>query len=149
MRNGCGQRAKGGKFLAITVETTMPAEKQDEKCTPARRVTAAVSGHTQPNSPPSPSRRSYRRGNGMKNARRLGAQQLRSAGIRGANSLPSQSRRPCRRRNVMKNARRLGAQSPGRTILFPTPSWFLLKSTWIAFRPSLIYPTGKSAVRRT
>ncbi|MBC8544408.1 hypothetical protein [Bianquea renquensis] len=69
-RNGCGQRAHAAKFLAATVKTTMPAEKQDEKCTPARRATAGTSGHTQPNSPPPPSRRPCRRRNVMKNARR-------------------------------------------------------------------------------
>ncbi|MFQ9801038.1 MAG: hypothetical protein ACLR23_21300 [Clostridia bacterium] len=47
-RNGCGQRAHAAKSLAATVKTTMPAEKQDEKCTPARRAATRTSGHTQP-----------------------------------------------------------------------------------------------------
>ncbi|MBC8545100.1 hypothetical protein [Bianquea renquensis] len=46
---GSGQRAHGGKFPAGSGETTMPAVK---KCTPARRRTAATSGHTEANSPP-------------------------------------------------------------------------------------------------
>ena len=33
-KNGSGQRAKGGKFTAGTVEVTEPAEKQNKKCTP-------------------------------------------------------------------------------------------------------------------
>ena len=37
-RNSRDQRAHAAKFLAATVKTTMPAEKQDEKCTPARRA---------------------------------------------------------------------------------------------------------------
>ncbi|MFQ9799765.1 MAG: hypothetical protein ACLR23_13435 [Clostridia bacterium] len=36
MKNSRGQRAKGGKFPAVTVETIAPAEKQNKKCTPAR-----------------------------------------------------------------------------------------------------------------
>ncbi|MBC8544406.1 hypothetical protein [Bianquea renquensis] len=81
-RNSRDQRAHAAKFPAITVETIMPAEKRHEKCTPARRVTAAVSGQKVANSLPSPSRRPCRRGNRMKNARRLGAQRLRTAGTR-------------------------------------------------------------------
>ena len=44
-RNGCGQRAHAAKFLAVTVKTIIPAGKWNEKCTPAWRATAAVSGH--------------------------------------------------------------------------------------------------------
>ncbi|WP_283244025.1 hypothetical protein [Bianquea renquensis] len=36
IKNGSGQRAHGGKFPAGSGETTMPAGKRDEKCTPAR-----------------------------------------------------------------------------------------------------------------
>ena len=57
-----GQRAKGGKFLPGTVETTMSAEKRDEKCTPAE------------------SRRPVRRRNGIKNARRRGEESQRAKG---------------------------------------------------------------------
>ncbi|MFQ9798438.1 MAG: hypothetical protein ACLR23_05370 [Clostridia bacterium] len=35
-KSGSGQRAHGGKFPAGSGETTMPAGKWDEKCTPAR-----------------------------------------------------------------------------------------------------------------
>ena len=115
--NASGQRAYGGKFLAITVETTMPAVKRHSKCTPARQKTAAASGHTAANSSrhrqndpiggetelkctpawrrttadsghtvanssTPPSKRSRRRRNRMKNARRRSEQRQRPAGIR-------------------------------------------------------------------
>ena len=51
-KNGSGQRAKGGKFLPGTVETTMPAEKQNKKYTPAKRATAAASVQKEVNSSP-------------------------------------------------------------------------------------------------
>ncbi|MBC8544523.1 hypothetical protein [Bianquea renquensis] len=81
-KNGCNQRAYGGKFHAATVETTMPAEIQNEKCTPAGRRTATASGHTGANSPPAQSKRPCRRGNRIKNARRHGEERQRPAGIR-------------------------------------------------------------------
>ncbi|MBC8544519.1 hypothetical protein [Bianquea renquensis] len=71
-KNGCNQRAYGGKFHAATVETTMPAGKRDEKCTPAWQRMAAASGHTEANSPPAQPKRPSWRGNRMKNARRRG-----------------------------------------------------------------------------
>ena len=76
-KNGCNQRAYGGKFHAATVETTMPAEIQNEKCTPAWRRTATASGHTGANSPPAQSKRPCRRGNRIKNARRHGEERQR------------------------------------------------------------------------
>ncbi|MFQ9798585.1 MAG: hypothetical protein ACLR23_06195 [Clostridia bacterium] len=54
------------------IETTMPAEIQNEKCTPARWRMAAASGHTEANSMPAQPRRPCRWGNEMKNARRRG-----------------------------------------------------------------------------
>ena len=60
-KNGSGQRAHGDKFLHATVETTMPAEKQNKKCTPARRAKAAASVQKEANSSPPPSKRSRRR----------------------------------------------------------------------------------------
>ena len=69
-RNSRDQRAHAAKFPATTVETTMPAEKWNEKCTPARRVTAADSGQKVAKSLPSPSKHPSRRRNVMKNARR-------------------------------------------------------------------------------
>ena len=80
--NDSGQRAYGGKFLHATVETIMPAVKRHSKCTPARRRTAAASGHMEAKSLPSRSRRPSRRRNRMKNARRRGEERLRPAGIR-------------------------------------------------------------------
>ncbi|MFQ9801041.1 MAG: hypothetical protein ACLR23_21315 [Clostridia bacterium] len=68
-RNSRDQRAHAAKFPAITVETIMPAGKRREKCTPARRATAADSGQKVANSSPSQSRRPCRRRNRMKNAR--------------------------------------------------------------------------------
>ncbi|MBC8543963.1 hypothetical protein [Bianquea renquensis] len=56
-KNGSGQRAKGGKFVPATVKTIAPAEKQNEKCTPARRRTAAASVQKETNSSPPPSKR--------------------------------------------------------------------------------------------
>ena len=44
-RNSRDQRAHAAKFPAITVKTIIPAGKWNEKCTPAWRATAAVSGH--------------------------------------------------------------------------------------------------------
>ena len=81
-KNDCGQRAYGGKFSTDRFETTMPSEKQDEKCTPARRRTAAASGYTAANSSTPPSKRSRRRRNRIKNARRRSVQQQRTAGTR-------------------------------------------------------------------
>ena len=78
-KNGSGQRAKGGKFLAATVETTMPAEKQNEKYTPARRATAAASVQKEANSSPAPSKRPCRRRNRIKNTRRQSEQRQRPA----------------------------------------------------------------------
>ena len=68
-KNGSGQRAKGGKFVHATVKTIAPAEKQNEKCTPARRGTAVASVQKAANSPPADSKRSCRRRNKIKNAR--------------------------------------------------------------------------------
>ncbi|MBC8544521.1 hypothetical protein [Bianquea renquensis] len=81
-KNDSGQRVHGGKFLPVTVETTIPAGKQNKKCTPAGRKTAAASGHTEANSLPTQSKRPCRRGNGMKYARRHGEERQRPAGIR-------------------------------------------------------------------
>ena len=36
VKNATGQRAHEDIFSAATVETILPAEKQNEKCTPAR-----------------------------------------------------------------------------------------------------------------
>ena len=80
--NDSGQRAYGGKFLHATVETIMPAVKRHSKCTPARRRTAAASGHMEAKSLPSRSRRPIRRRNRMNNARQRGEERLRPAGIR-------------------------------------------------------------------
>ncbi|MFQ9801351.1 MAG: hypothetical protein ACLR23_23350 [Clostridia bacterium] len=63
MRNSSTQRALGRKFYAPTGETTMPAGKLNKKCTPARRATAAPSGHSETNSTPPPAKRPCRRGN--------------------------------------------------------------------------------------
>ncbi|MBC8544522.1 hypothetical protein [Bianquea renquensis] len=59
----------------------MPAEIQNEKCTPARWRMAAASGHTEANSMPAQPRRPCRWGNEMKNARRRGEERLQPAGI--------------------------------------------------------------------
>ncbi|MBC8544489.1 MAG: hypothetical protein ACLR23_03655 [Clostridia bacterium] len=45
--NSIGQRAHEDKFHAATGETTIPAEIQNKKCTPARRTTTSASGHRQ------------------------------------------------------------------------------------------------------
>ncbi|MFR5071633.1 MAG: hypothetical protein ACLTDS_05575 [Bianqueaceae bacterium] len=70
--NSIGQRAHEDKFHAATGETTIPAEIQNKKCTPARRTTTSASGHTKANSTPPSSKRSYRRRYRMKYARRQG-----------------------------------------------------------------------------
>ena len=36
VKNASDQRAHGNIFSAATVETILPAEKQNDKCTPAR-----------------------------------------------------------------------------------------------------------------
>ncbi|MFQ9798669.1 MAG: hypothetical protein ACLR23_06685 [Clostridia bacterium] len=43
-KNDSGQRAYGNIFHAANFETILPAEKQNEKCTPAWRRTTAASG---------------------------------------------------------------------------------------------------------
>ncbi|MBC8545081.1 hypothetical protein [Bianquea renquensis] len=63
MKNGSTQRALGRKFSSHSAETIMPAGKLNEKCTPARRATAAPSGHSVANSTPPPAKRPCRRGN--------------------------------------------------------------------------------------
>ncbi|MBC8545117.1 hypothetical protein [Bianquea renquensis] len=68
--NGSGQRAHGDKFHATTVETTMPAEKRDEKCTPAKEERQRPACKKEAKSPPAESRRPIRRRNKIKNARR-------------------------------------------------------------------------------
>ncbi|MBC8545120.1 hypothetical protein [Bianquea renquensis] len=78
-KNGSGQRAKGGKIPAGSVEAPGPAEKQNKKCTPARRRTAAASVHTETNSSTPPSKQPCRRRNRIKNARRRGEQRQRPA----------------------------------------------------------------------
>ncbi|MFQ9798609.1 MAG: hypothetical protein ACLR23_06330 [Clostridia bacterium] len=65
-KNGSGQRAKGGKIPAGSVEAPGPAEKQNKKCTPARRRTAAASVHTETNSSTPPSKQPCRRRNRIK-----------------------------------------------------------------------------------
>ncbi|MBC8543547.1 hypothetical protein [Bianquea renquensis] len=77
-----GRRAHGGKFLAASGETIMPAGILNEKCTPAWRTTAAAGGHTVVNSSLPAARRPYRRGYKTKNARRHGEQRQRPAGTR-------------------------------------------------------------------
>ncbi|MBC8544227.1 MAG: hypothetical protein ACLR23_26680 [Clostridia bacterium] len=68
--NGKGQRAHGGIFYASSGETITPAGIRDKKCTPARRRTAATSGHTETYSTSPTAKRSCRRGFAMKYARR-------------------------------------------------------------------------------
>ncbi|MBC8544376.1 hypothetical protein [Bianquea renquensis] len=82
MKNDSGQRAHGGIFPAASFETILPAEKQNNKCTPAWRRTTAASGHTETNSTPSQSKRSCRRRNRTINARRRGEERHRPAGTR-------------------------------------------------------------------
>ncbi|MBC8545178.1 hypothetical protein [Bianquea renquensis] len=79
MKKGRGQRAHGGKFPAGSVETPMPAEKWEEKCTPARRRTTGASVQKEANSPSPASKRSCRRGNRKKNARRRDEERQRPA----------------------------------------------------------------------
>ena len=64
------QRARGGKIPAVSVETPKPAEKQNEKCTPARRGSAEASVQEEAKCTPPSSRRPSRRRNRMKNVRR-------------------------------------------------------------------------------
>ena len=68
--NGSGQRANEDKFHATTVETTMPAEKRDEKCTPVREERQRPACKKEEKSPLAASRRPIRRRNKIKNARR-------------------------------------------------------------------------------
>ena len=70
VKNASGQRAHEDIFSAATGETILPAEKQNDKCTPARLRTTPASGHTEANSLPPAARRSCRRRIGKKNARR-------------------------------------------------------------------------------
>ncbi|MFR2465539.1 MAG: hypothetical protein ACLTA1_07150 [Clostridia bacterium] len=81
-KNDSRQRAHGDIFHAITVETILPAEKQNDKCTPAWRRTTAASGHTETNSTPSQSKRSCRRRNRTINARWRGEERQWPAGTR-------------------------------------------------------------------
>ncbi|MFQ9798673.1 MAG: hypothetical protein ACLR23_06705 [Clostridia bacterium] len=60
----------------------MPAEIQNEKCTPARLRTTLASGHNETYSTPPISKRSCRRRNRMINARRRGEERHRPAGTR-------------------------------------------------------------------
>ena len=70
MKNGMGQRAKGGKFLAAIVKTITPAEKRDEKGTPVREERQRPACKKEEKSPLAASRRPIRRRNKIKNARR-------------------------------------------------------------------------------
>ncbi|MBC8544378.1 hypothetical protein [Bianquea renquensis] len=82
VKNDTGQRAHGDIFHAATVETILPAEKQNDKCTPAWLKTTAASGHTETYSTPPISRRSCRQRNRTKNARRRGEERQPPAGTR-------------------------------------------------------------------
>ncbi|MBC8544379.1 hypothetical protein [Bianquea renquensis] len=82
VKNDTVQRAHEDIFSAATVETTEPAEKRDQKCTPARRRTTPSSGHTEANSLPPAAKRSCRRRYRMINARRRGEERHRPAGTR-------------------------------------------------------------------
>ncbi|MFQ9798672.1 MAG: hypothetical protein ACLR23_06700 [Clostridia bacterium] len=55
-KNDSRQRAHGNIFSAATGETILPAEIQNDKCTPAWRRTTAASGHTETYSPPPPAK---------------------------------------------------------------------------------------------
>ena len=79
MKKGRGQRAHGGKFPAGRVETPEPAEKREEKCTPARRRTTGASVQKEANSQRASSKRTSQRRNRMKNARRRGEERQRPA----------------------------------------------------------------------
>ncbi|MBC8544380.1 hypothetical protein [Bianquea renquensis] len=81
-KNDSRQRAHGNIFSAATGETILPAEIQNDKCTPAWRRTTAASGHTETYSPPPPAKRSCRRRYRTKNARRRDEERHRPAGIR-------------------------------------------------------------------
>ncbi|MBC8544978.1 hypothetical protein [Bianquea renquensis] len=78
-KKGRGRRANGGRLRAVIVETSKAGEKQDKKCTPARRRKAEASVQTEADCPPSTSRRPRRRGNGIKNARRRGGERQKPA----------------------------------------------------------------------
>ena len=98
---GRSQRAKGGKIPAGRVEPAKPAEKGEEKCTPARRAKAGVSVQREVKSPPTESSR-RRKGKKCTPARRATAGSQRAK----VGKFPAgrQSSNICR----------------GRTILFPT-----------------------------
>ncbi|MBC8542870.1 hypothetical protein [Bianquea renquensis] len=98
-RDGRGQRAHGGKLYAVSVETSKPAEKWEEKCTPVRRGRAEASVHKEANCTPPSSKRPSRRRNRMKNARRRGEEVQRPA---------------CKRRQNARRHRR-DAQAGGET----------------------------------
>ena len=82
MKNDSRQRAHGNIFSAATGETILPAEIQNDKCTPARRRTTPASGHTKANSTPPAARRSCRQRNRTINARRRGKERHGPAGTR-------------------------------------------------------------------
>ena len=77
--NGRERRAKGGKIPAGRVEPAKPAEKGEEKYTPARRATAGASVQKEAKSPPAEWSRPNRRRKGKKNARRRGGQRQEPA----------------------------------------------------------------------
>ena len=104
-RKGRGQRAKGGKIPATSVETPKLAEKQNEKCTPVRRRKAGqrANGGKIPATSVETPKPEEKREEKCTPARRGKAEA--SVHTEGK-SPPSQSKRPSWRRNRMKNARR-------------------------------------------
>ncbi|MFQ9798993.1 MAG: hypothetical protein ACLR23_08670 [Clostridia bacterium] len=105
-RDGRGQRAHGGKLYAVSVETSKPAEKWEEKCTPVRRGRAEASVHKEANCTPPSSKRPSRRRNRMKKCTPARRGSAEASVQEEAKCTPPSSRRPNRRRNRMKNVRR-------------------------------------------
>ncbi|MFQ9798586.1 MAG: hypothetical protein ACLR23_06200 [Clostridia bacterium] len=80
-KNDSGQRVHGGKFLPVTVETTIPAGKQNKNARRRAKNGCSQRAH-RGEFPTTQSKRPCRRGNGMKYARRHGEGRQRPAGIR-------------------------------------------------------------------
>ncbi|MBC8544407.1 hypothetical protein [Bianquea renquensis] len=107
-RNSRDQRAHAAKFPAITVKTIIPAGKWNEKCTPAWRATAAVSGHKGGKFPAITVETTMPAEKRHEKCTPAWRTTAAVSGHTETNSSPSPSRRPCWRGNRMKNARRLG-----------------------------------------
>ncbi|MFQ9798671.1 MAG: hypothetical protein ACLR23_06695 [Clostridia bacterium] len=108
VKNDTVQRAHEDIFSAATVETTEPAEKRDQKCTPARRRTTPSSGHTEANSLHSSGETILPAEIQNDKCTPAWRRTTPASGHTEANSTPPAARRSCRRRYRMINARRRG-----------------------------------------